>query len=237
MSIMVRSGPMPAIASAATTFTLAGKPAAASRAVPEKTSFGSFRPSTEIAFFTRCGAPASPFGGLRVVIVTEWIVPSAAAATASSPSSPPVGTMMRPPCCLGELEQFRARQQRAAGEHHHLLAGGEHRPADLLEDRGRRALDREVGMRGKFVERDDRHLDPLLVEPAARLLLVARRHAGERQPGHAVGELARERRPDRAEPRDGDAHVGQSAPAYCMAVIRCDNSSGNARLTRLRHGR
>ena len=51
-------------------------------------------------FLTRCGAPARPFGGLRVVIFTEWIVPSAAAATASRPSSAPVGTMMRPPCAL-----------------------------------------------------------------------------------------------------------------------------------------
>src|SRR5262245_66344241 len=79
MSIIVRSGPTPASASAATTLTLAGKPAAAARAVPENTSFASFNPSTEIAFLTRCGAPESPFGGLRVVIFTEWIVPSAAA--------------------------------------------------------------------------------------------------------------------------------------------------------------
>src|ERR1043166_2368964 len=83
LSISVRSGPMPASASAATTLTFAGKPAAASRAVPENTSFASFRPSIEILFATRCGAPARPFGGLRVVIFTEWIVPSAAAATGS----------------------------------------------------------------------------------------------------------------------------------------------------------
>ena len=53
MSIMVRSGPMPASDSAAATLTLAGKPAAASRAVPLKTSFASFRPSTEMLFLTR----------------------------------------------------------------------------------------------------------------------------------------------------------------------------------------
>src|SRR3954454_8610164 len=91
---------MPASASAATTLTLAGKPAAASRAVPENTSFASFSPSTEMPFFTRCGAPARPFGGFRVVMRTELTVPSATAATASSPRRPPLGTTMRPPCCL-----------------------------------------------------------------------------------------------------------------------------------------
>ena len=82
---------MPASDSAAATLTLAGKPAAASRAVPLNTSFAVFRPSTEMLFLTRCGAPMRPFGGLRVVIFTEWMVPSAAAATASRPSSAPVG--------------------------------------------------------------------------------------------------------------------------------------------------
>src|SRR4051812_24848417 len=100
MSIMVRSGPMPASESAAATLTLAGNPAAASRAVPLNTSFAVFRPSTEMLCLTRYGAPTSPFGGFRVVIFTEWMVPSAAAATASRPSSAPVGTRMRPPLAL-----------------------------------------------------------------------------------------------------------------------------------------
>jgi hypothetical protein len=113
--------------------------------------------------------------------------------------------MMRPPCSRA-LEQLGARQQRAAGEHHHLLAGGQHRAADLLEDFCRRAFDREVRMGGKFLERHDRHLDPLLVEPAPRGLLVARRHAGERQPRHAVGEPPRQGAPDGTEPRDADPH-------------------------------
>src|SRR5262249_34609019 len=50
ISMMVRSGPMPASDSAATTLTLAGKPAAASRAVPLNTRFASLRPSTEMPF-------------------------------------------------------------------------------------------------------------------------------------------------------------------------------------------
>ena len=53
MSIVVRSGPMPASDSAAATLTFAGKPAAASRAVPLKTRFAAFSPSTEMPFWTR----------------------------------------------------------------------------------------------------------------------------------------------------------------------------------------
>ena len=53
MSIMVLSGPMPASDSAAATLTLAGNPAAASRAVPLNTSLAVFKPSTEMLFFTR----------------------------------------------------------------------------------------------------------------------------------------------------------------------------------------
>ena len=50
ISIIVRSGPMPARASAAATLTLAGNPTAASRAVPEKTSLGPLSPSSEMPF-------------------------------------------------------------------------------------------------------------------------------------------------------------------------------------------
>src|SRR5262249_11815113 len=53
ISDTVRSGPIPASASAAATLTLAGNPAAASRAVPENTSLGSFSPSTEMPFASR----------------------------------------------------------------------------------------------------------------------------------------------------------------------------------------
>src|SRR5579871_5155570 len=53
MSIVVRSGPMPARDSAAATLTFSGKPAAASRAVPANTRFAALRPSTEMPFLTR----------------------------------------------------------------------------------------------------------------------------------------------------------------------------------------
>src|SRR6266436_72254 len=53
ISIVVRSGPMPASDSAAATLTFSGKPAAASRAVPAKTHLATLSPSTEIPFLTR----------------------------------------------------------------------------------------------------------------------------------------------------------------------------------------
>ena len=96
--IVVRSGPMPARLSAAATLTLAGKPFTASRALPSNTLSGALRSLTLMLFFTRCGAPSSPLGGLRVTMVTEWIKPSAAACTASSPSSAPLGTTICAPC-------------------------------------------------------------------------------------------------------------------------------------------
>ncbi len=53
ISIVVRSGPMPASASAATTLTFSGKPAAASRAVPVKMHYAALRPATEMPLRTR----------------------------------------------------------------------------------------------------------------------------------------------------------------------------------------
>ena len=97
ISTMVRSGPMPASARAAATFTLAGKPWAASKALPLNTSFAPVNPSREMSCSTRYGAPSRPAGGLRVSMVTLLTSPSAAARTASSPSNAPVGMMMRAP--------------------------------------------------------------------------------------------------------------------------------------------
>ena len=49
-------------------------------------------------------------------------------------------------------------------------------------------------------------------------------------PGTPSASLRASALPDGAEPRNGDAH--RQPLLHCMAVIRCDNSSGNARLTR-----
>jgi hypothetical protein len=109
---------------------------------------------------------------------------------------------------LGEIDQLRARQQRAAAEHHHLLAGGEHRHADVGDQRGRRALDREVGVRRHVGKRDHRAVDLLRLKPSLRLAGIARGNGGERHAGHAVVEGARQRAADGAEAGDGDAGRG-----------------------------
>ena len=164
------------------------------------------------------------------------MVPSAAAATASSPSRPPVGTMMRPPCCLRELEQFGTRQQRAAGEHHHLLAGGEHRPADLLEDRGRRALDREVGMRREI--RRARRSAPRSPPRRASRAPSPRRAPPRRRassPGMPSASLRASARPMVPSPAMAMRMSASAPPCAAWRSYAATIDSGNARLTRLHH--
>ena len=50
----------------------------------------------------------------------------------------------------------------------------------------------------------------LALEPSLRLGAVADRRAGEREPRHAVGQLAREHATNRAEAGDGDARHAMS---------------------------
>ena len=107
---------------------------------------------------------------------------------------------------------MRPLQQRAGAEHHHLLAGRQHRPADVLDDRRRRAFDRKVGMVGQFVEFHQRTGDALRLEPGLRLGAVARRRAGERQSRHAVMEPARQHASDRAEAGNGNAGLCHGSP-------------------------
>jgi hypothetical protein len=115
---------------------------------------------------------------------------------------------------LRKFGELRPRQQRAAREHHHLLAGGEHWAADLLDDGRRRALDREVSMLGEFFERHDRRLDAFFVQPAARLLGIARRDRCERQSRHPVRKIARDNAPDRAKSRNRHTHESSSRTAW-----------------------
>src|SRR5262249_50478734 len=97
ISIIVRSGPMPASASAAATLTLAGKPPAPPPAAPERTSLGPGSPSGERPLGSGKSGARQLRGGLPGCIGTGCIGPPAAAVTASSPSGAPVGTMICPP--------------------------------------------------------------------------------------------------------------------------------------------
>src|SRR6267142_1112646 len=64
ISILVRSGPIPASDNAMATFTFAGNPFAASRAVPSNIFRGLVISSISMSFSTIYGAPASPRIGL-----------------------------------------------------------------------------------------------------------------------------------------------------------------------------
>ena len=91
----VFSGPMPASARAASTFTLAGNARHASVAGPSKMSVSSVIASRSIFCASIHGAPASPRGGLRVSIVTDVIAPTRAPLTPSRPAIAAEGTKIR----------------------------------------------------------------------------------------------------------------------------------------------
>ena len=93
----VRSGPTPARLTAADTFRLAGKPFTASRAVPEKTSVSSSRPSRLMPFSTIWGAPSRPTGGLRETMVTRSTPLAQADFIPSRPAMAPEGARRRQP--------------------------------------------------------------------------------------------------------------------------------------------
>ena len=80
------------------------------------------------------------------------------------------------------------------------LPAVEHRPADVLELGGRRAFDRDIGMRRELVQRHQRAVDAFAVEPGLRLAVVACGGAGQRKSRHAVMQPPCERAPDGAEP-------------------------------------
>ena len=105
-----------------------------------------------------------------------------------------------------QLDQLGMRQQRARAQDHRLLAGRQHRPADGVEHRGRGAFDHQVGMRGHRLQLDQRAAYALGVQPGPRLAVVARRDARELQPRHPVGQRPGDRPSDGAESRDSDPH-------------------------------
>ena len=118
----------------------------------------------------------------------------------------------------GEIDQIGARQQRAGAQHHHLLAGVEHRPADLVEDRGRRAFDREIGVIGQFIERDQRNGNAFAIEPGLRLGAIPRRDARQHETRYPLRQLARHGFADLAQPGNGNA-FGRQFAAPVMATL------------------
>ena len=146
ISIMVRSGPMPASESAATTLTLAGKPAAASRAVPANTRLAVVQPFDRDVVPHQIGRAGEPVRRLARDHAHRMDGSFGRRRDGVEPEQRAGRHDDLPAMLLGELDQIRPRQQRAGAQHHHPLAGLQHRPADVLDDRGGRAFDREIGV-------------------------------------------------------------------------------------------
>lgn len=97
-SYWVRSGPIPASATATATLTFAGNCCAASLTEPAYSRIGPPRLERSRPCALTKGACCSDAGGFRVCMTTDLTLPpSAAALTASSPQSAPVGIMILPP--------------------------------------------------------------------------------------------------------------------------------------------
>ena len=128
------------------------------------------------------GAPSRPRTGLRVIIVTEWISPSAAAVIASSPRMAPDGTMIWAPCWRASSIRSAWRSS-ARAQHHQLLAGPQHGLGQLAEHGGRRALHHHVAMRVQVGEgAETRRLAPV---EGRRGLGIAHGHGRQAQAGQA----------------------------------------------------
>ena len=204
ISTIVRSGPMPANDKAAATLTFAGKPTAASRALPLKIKSGRSRPSSVIPLASRNGAPTSTCGGFLVVSRTERIVPSAAAATASSPIRAPVGTRICPPVARASSISSTLRSSAPALSTITRLPAASIGRQMSSRIRGRRSLHRQIRVLRKTRQRQDGAVDALVPEPCCSLGLVAGSDPRKRHSGHAVRETARQGPPDCAEPGNCD---------------------------------
>jgi len=100
ISMVVRSGPMPASDSAATTLTLAGKPAAASRAVPEKHQLRGVEAGDRDAVRDEIGRAFEAAGRLAGDHAHRMDAALRRGGNRVEASKAPVGTMIWPPCSL-----------------------------------------------------------------------------------------------------------------------------------------
>ncbi len=96
ISTFVFSAPMPASERVAATFTFAGKPFAASVALPSKILVLIFICARFIPILSTWGAPLKPIGGLVEAILLLLMPSRFSAFTPSIPANAPDGTIMRP---------------------------------------------------------------------------------------------------------------------------------------------
>ena len=206
-SIIVRSAPMPARPSAAATFRFSGKPIAASAAVPLNTCIGSVMFDMSMPLAWRCAAPSRPFTGLREIMRTEFIFPSAAAVTASKPSSAPLGTMICAPCRRASSMRSLALQKRPDADDNEPPTGTQSGLGHFPQRIGGRGVDDDVGERGKILQRHDRHRVSERTHSLFRFGGVTRRDGGKPQARNSAVEGLRDPPADGAEAANGDMEL------------------------------
>ena len=219
---------MPASDKAATTLTLAGNAAAASRAEPLNTQQRGIqsverdpvgdqigRAGKAIGRFARHHLHRTyrAFGGGRDRVETDQRAGRHDDLAASRAS---------------EFDEIGARQQGAGAQHHDLLAGAQHWPADLIEDRSRRAFDHKVRMIGHRLKRDQRTANAFAVEPGLRLGMIPCRDARQRKTRQTLRQLARHGLADLAQPGNGYASRWQIVAPVIVASSNTNPSSPRA---------
>ncbi len=205
ISIIVRSGPMPASERAAATLTLAGKPGRPFPRTAGKHTPGLVDPLDRNAVGLEIGRTGQAARRLASDHAHRIDPPFGSRSHGIEPKEGAGRHDDLPSPRFRELDQVGSRQQSTRRQHHDLLSRFEHRAANPLQHCSGRAFDGELGMRRKLLRLDQAARDPLGVEPGLRLCAVARGCTGKRQPRYAVGQPARKHAPDGAEAGNRDA--------------------------------
>ena len=153
MSIVVRSGPMPASDSAAATLTFAGKPAAASRAVPLNTRFAAFSPRPR-CHWPRDGRADEPLRRLPRRHAHRVDRALGRGRHRVEPDGRRSGRRSAHPLAR-QRDQLRGAGGSAPALSTITLAGLEHRPADRLEARPPAPPRRQDGVLRQLGEGDE----------------------------------------------------------------------------------
>ncbi len=175
----VRSGPMPASESAATTLTLAGKALTARVAGPSKISVSSVIASRSMRCSSIHGAPARPRGRLARLHGDRGDRALARALHAVEPGDGARGHEDAAAVLLGEPRPLvEHAHEPAHREHHEVLARAEHGGAEVEQRRLGGRLDDQIRAPDQLVER--------VGGEAARRGRGAHADARQRHAGNAV---------------------------------------------------
>ena len=204
MASRVRSGPMPASASAAATLTLSGKPRAPSRALPSKTLSGrreALERDAACHQIGRAGEPARRLARRHGDAVDLAFRRGAARVEPEQRASrdDDAGAAGARP-----LDQVDMLEQRAGAQWHEDAPAGDGGLGNGAELRRRQALDDDVGPLGEPGQRHDGRGYAGGGEPPLRPGRIARRDGGQPESGHALGKPPRHREADGAQPADGN---------------------------------